>query len=348
VARRAARGLLRHASPTVRQRARTVTAVSAPPAPPDVARPPAPSAAAALAHALSSGDQPRVIEACQQVVRDLDRGAVAVLLDHLRAPTRQLAQQTLTQLGDAITGTLGDVLVDTRVAARVRRDVALVLGAISTPAAIAQLQRVPALAEPSVLQVTLRRMSAARKGDVAVLLDDAALRADITIDLEIHVRRQSQHAAAAAVAAGGPDLDLLCRALLESGLQARERAFRRLALVYPAREMLRAHRGLNSADDGIRAHALEYLEATLTPADRDLILPVLREAPRQPDDAGDPPPSRAALVETLMADHEPWLVTLAVHVAAVGADHDLREAVARAPVSDAISQATQKWALARL
>ena len=106
--------------------------------------------------------------------------------------------------------------------------------------------------------------------------------------------------------------------------------------------MLRAHRGITSGDDRIRAFALEYLEATLSPEDRELLLPALREPIVE---AGV---SRQALVETLAGDQDTWIATLAVHVLGVWRAASLRRLIADPMRHDVVYQETARWALARL
>jgi hypothetical protein len=264
---------------------------------------------------------------------------VPLLLASLAGVTRELARDTLVHLGDDVVGVLGDTLADDRIPVRVRRDVAVVLGRIATPAALAQLWRLPPSAPWTLRSVVLRGLDGARKAGVTVMVDEVTLREDIEADLREYALRQRQ--ASVFDDPPQPDLRLLVQALAEAASQARERVFRRLALIYPPREMLRAHRGLTSTDDRIRAYALEYLEATLTQADRDLVLPVLRTT--VPDDT-----QVAASVMTLASDEDIWIATLALHVLGSRRDAALRQVVSEPLREDDVYQETARWALARL
>jgi hypothetical protein len=188
--------------------------------------------------------------------------------------------------------------------------------------------------------LALRGLDAARKADLPIRLDEGSLRADLEADLQEFHRRRDQM-----VLLGNdhsPELRLLVRAVDEAAALARERVFRRLALIYPAREMLRAHRGIASGDDRIRAFALEYLEATLSPEDRERLLPALREP------IVEAAVSRQTLVETLAGDEDIWIATLAVHVLGVWRAASLRRLVADPMRQDAVYQEAARWALARL
>ena len=72
---------------------------------------------------------------------------------------------------------------------------------------------------------------------------------------------------------------LLARALGERIVQCRERIFRRLALLYPAPDILRARRGLVSLSARVRAQSMEYLETILSVEHKTLLAPLLDDAP---------------------------------------------------------------------
>lgn len=296
--------------------------------------------AGALHTALRSGDAARATAACVEVVAARERHAVPVLLSSLTGDVRDLVRNTLVQLGDDVAGTLGDTLADERVPLRVRRDVAIVLGRMATQAALAQLWRVPRTAPRGLRLLALRGLGAARKAAIPLAVDESDVRRDLHLDLQQLERRREQASQLGADA--GPEIGLLARALDEAAASARELLFRRLALIYPAREMMRAHRGISSGDDRIRAFALEYLEATLTPVDRDRLLPALRGG------EATPPASTQSLVETLAMDQDVWIATLAVHALGTWRAASLRAIVAAPVTQDAIYQETARWALARL
>jgi len=335
-ARRAAPALLRHPAAPVRARARRLQAMARSLA--TTSQVTSTVSPSRLLAALHDANDARIADACAKVIAQRDRAAVPVLVACLSGPARLTARDTLVRLGDDITGTLGDQLVDRREPPRVRRDLALVLGRIGTPSALAQLQRVQRDDLPALRSLALRGLDAARKRGHAVLVDPDAVRADIVQDLADLGTRQQQHAALANV----EDLGLLPTALAEAVAALREDTFRRLALLYPAREMLRAHRGLASSDDRIRAFALEYLDATLTPEDRETVLPALRMVPAPFEIAVD------ALLGQLATDADSWIATLAVHAIGRRRSHDLRDVVAAAAEGDAVRQETVRWALARL
>ena len=338
-ARREAGALVRHDSATVRARARReVRPVRAAPR---LAADQGWLAGHPDLQALRSGDQARARAACEAIVVARDRRAVPVLLDAVPGPTRRLVLETLTALGDAAAGALGDALADTTLAPRLRRDVATVLGRIATPTSLAQLMRVRQDDPRALRALALRGLNGARaRGEVRLVVDEAAVRDDIRGDvLELRERRSQRASLAAATS---PDLfGLLPRALDEAMAHARERVFRRLALLYPAREMLRAHRGLISGDERIGAFALEYLEATLTPDDRDDVLPALRASELVVRPADD-------VLRSLASDGDAWLATLAVHAIGLRRVASLRAVVDAAVKGDAIGQETARWALARL
>ncbi|HTV01608.1 MAG TPA: hypothetical protein VMF13_13755 [Luteitalea sp.] len=337
-ARREAERLTQHRSPAVRARARRERR------PPRSAAQPAGEVRWLTAHplyvAMKSGDEARARAACEAVVASRDRLAAPVLLECLQGATRGVARDTLVSLGDVVSGALGDALADPATPARVRRDVAVVLGRIGTASAVAQLARV-GRDDPRPLQsLTLMGMNAARKREIAFALDATAVRDAIRADILELQARLAQRAALAAESAG-TTLGLLPRALDEAVAHGREHVFRRLALLYPAREMLRAHRGLISGDERIGAYALEYLEATLSPDDREMVMPVLRS--NEPE-----VPSVDDVLQSLASGDDVWLATLAVHAIGLRRATHLRPVVHAAETADPTRLETVRWALARL
>ena len=67
---------------------------------------------------------------------------------------------------------------------RVRRDVAIVLGRMATPAALGQLWRVPRSAPRGLCLLALRGLDAARKAEIALAIDEDAVRRDLEADLD--------------------------------------------------------------------------------------------------------------------------------------------------------------------
>ncbi|BCS31956.2 hypothetical protein TBR22_A11600 [Luteitalea sp. TBR-22] len=336
-ARHVARPLVTHGSRHVRLRARRVLMPARP------ARTNGTSwtgAQAALSAALTTGDPARAAAACAEVTAAVDRAAVPVLLGHLSGATRMLVRDTLVTLGDAVAGSLGDALVDDRVPARVRRDLAQVLARIASPAALAQLTRVPEDAPRALRGLALRGLDAARKRGLDVPVDPAAAREALSVDVRDFERRRRHRATAAS--GSGPEWQLLARAVGEAAHQARERVFRRLALLYPAREMLRAHRGLASDDPRIAAFAVEYLEATLTPEHREQVLPVLVTPP------DDDPMALDALLLELLRDEDPWIAAIAAHACGARRDRALAPALQAVDARDPVHAEALAWAMGRL
>jgi len=75
---------------------------------------------------------------------------------------------------------------------------------------------------------------------------------------------------------------LLSRALQERLDQALERIFRLLGLAYPSQDIYTAYLGITSKNRISRANALEFLDNILKGRIRELLLPLLDDAPRSP------------------------------------------------------------------
>src|SRR5262249_49337933 len=95
-----------------------------------------------------------------------------------------------------------------------------------------------------------------------------------------------------------------------------------LALTYPPRDMLRAHRGLIAPNPRVRAQSMEFLEAFLSHQHKFLLRPLFDDAPEAERAAssatllGLPRPTLAALVSELTGDpSDRWLRACAFYVA---------------------------------
>jgi ATP/ADP translocase/HEAT repeat protein len=247
------------------------------------------------------------------------KDAVSLLVARLERPQdRQLAREALIAYGAPIVGRLGDYLVDPETSPRSRREIPRVLAELgSQDAAHSLLRAAGEVSDRTLIQRTLWALNRIRKQDVAVTLPSAVGERHLNDEAQ----RSWQLLARRGAASGAPDdagSRLLARALDERLLQCRERLFRRLGLVYPPREMLRAHRGLKSRSARIRAQSTEFLETVLTPGHRALLAPLLVDVSENERAhiaaarLGRSVPVWPELLQELAASHDLWLRTCAV------------------------------------
>lgn len=283
------------------------------------------------------------------------RRHVPALIGALGSPEQvAAARDGLAVFGDRVTGTLGDHLADVTVPIELRREIPRVLGEIPTPESVHALMRVPDRAD---VPLATRLLDACHR--IRLARPDVAFPADrVSEDITRDVRSElfalvNYRSCPLGGRASGERL--LCVALNERMEQALERVFRRLALLYPAREIHAAWRGIDSDDPKVRGHALEYLQNALSVEHRELVMPLV-------DDRGDE--GRLAFAESqfglryggqeaslraLLAGDDAWLRTLALHVVGEHRIGALRAAVA-AGVEDRDWRVreTARWAQAAL
>lgn len=248
------------------------------------------------------------------------RRHVPVLLEALARPDLlAAARDGLAMFGDRVTGTLGDHLADVTVPVELRRELPRVLGEIPTQESAHALMRVH---DRSDVPLSTRLLQACTR--IRLARRDVVFPADrVSEDIAHDVRSElfalvNYRSCPLGDRRSGERL--LCVALNERMEQALERVFRRLALLYPPREIRAAWLGTSSDDPKVRGHALEYLENALSVEHRELVMPLL-------DDRGDE--GRLAFaaerfglryggweasLRALLLGEDAWLRTLALHI----------------------------------
>jgi HEAT repeat protein len=209
-----------------------------------------------------------------------ERESVSLFMGRLAWPRDRVdARAALVRYGDRITGTLGDALDDPQLPLRSRREIPRVLALIGTQAAAFSLLRgIGRPRDAVLLQRTFWALTRIRKEDDRVVLPEPIARRHVRDEVAVYLRLLVQGHAAAQLP-GGPAQGLLTRALAERLAQSRELVFRGLALLYPPRDLLRAHRGFVSPNPRIRAQSLEYLETALLSGDLEAVRPLLDNSP---------------------------------------------------------------------
>jgi Cyclic nucleotide-binding domain/HEAT repeats len=359
--------LSQHPSATVRERvaALRVLWTGAPSRPPTgtgaALRPPAAESAAEGGSALEAlaarvGDtDPEVRRGAFRSLGLLGaRESIPFLLESLaRPPDRAFAREALCLYGRRVVGTLGDHLVDATTALRIRREIPRVLSLLPSQDALHALLRGAGTEGDAVLlQRTLWAMTRIRKERADVVLAAPIVDGHVRGELEVS-HRLGRWRRVASASGDADGTALLVRALDERKSQSRQRLFRRLALVYSPREMLRASRALASPEPRVRAQGMEYLDAVLSPEHKALVIPALER--RALEAGADPFPTEAAtgalgaLLVELLAGDDAWLQTCALFAAGSLALAQLSPVVERAEdAPDEIVRETARWASRKL
>jgi hypothetical protein len=268
--------------------------------------------------------------------------------------TRVAARGGLAAYGNRVVGTIGDYLADGDVPLGIRRELPLVLAEIGTQEAANELLRAPFPVDPALLLRLLKAQNKIRARSPKVHFPRAAvaemLQRDVELFLRLHVH----------VEVWKPEGSSRARDLLLSSLEERcestyARIFRRLGLLYPAEEIFLGYRALAGGQSRrTRAQALEYLDTTLMPEDRRLLVPLLEEPERRIVLAttlyGIRPFTRETSLEALVRGSDTWLQACALY--AIGAERwgdlaDLVRAAVDAATTPLVAE-TAGWSLRRL
>ncbi|MPZ20483.1 MAG: hypothetical protein GEV06_21605 [Luteitalea sp.] len=279
--------------------------------------------------------------------------ALVARLEHTRQ--RKDARDALASFGSLIVGTLGDYLADRRSSLKVRREIPRVLATIGSQDAVHSLLRVADDRDcPILLQRTLWALNRVRKSDVSLFLPRATIARQLHDDVDVYLRLMI-HRAPLSGMTNGPDVRLLHRAVTERLERAHELIFRRLALLYPPRDILRARRGLDSSDTRLRTQAREYLDSILTIDDRWMLAPLVgEEAEAERVRAAAfrlqlEPPSLLQVLRTLLASRDSWLRACTLYLIGSKRLDELADLVAKhLDARDATVRETAAWAMAHL
>ena len=271
-----------------------------------------PGAGLALAGLLADPDAEVRRSALRSAAHFADPALDARVIEALGDPaTRAAARTALTARGEAVREPLIHVLLDPRAERRLRRQVPGILARTPTPATLtALLAALEARATDRLLDYRiLIALNRVRARHPEVVFDAEAVGRMVESEIE------GSHAVSAALGAlaphagRSPTLDLLLRSLHEALADHRERLFRALGLLHPAAEMHRCYLVITGEDPAPRAHALEWLEATVG-ARLYARLPLVA-APPVPAADGD----AGAALARLRIGEDTWLAELATRAA---------------------------------
>lgn len=279
--------------------------------------------------------------------------ALVARLEH--AKQRKDARDALASFGTLIVGTLGDYLADRRSSLRGRREIPRVLATIGGQDAVHSLLRAADERDcPILLQRTLWALNRVRKSDATLFLPRATIARQLHDDVDMYLRLMI-HRAPLRGMTDGPAVRLLYRVVTERLEGAHERIFRRLALLYPPRDILRARRGLDSSDARLRTQAREYLDSILTIDDRWMLAPLVgEEAEGERVRAAAlrlqlAPPSLLQVLRTLLAGRDTWLRACTLYLIGSKRLDELTDLVAQnLEARDATVRETAVWAMAHL
>jgi AAA family ATP:ADP antiporter len=267
--------------------------------------------------------------------------------------TREAARSALAGFGNRVVGTLGDWLDDDTVSIAIRRELPLVLAAVATQESANELLRAGLPEDPLLLLRLLKAQNKIRVRNPAVEFPRLAVREALQHEVDTYLQL-SRHLDVWRAEPPSRGQELL-RGSLDDRLDATlDRIFRRLGLLYPAREVFLGYRAFAGSSRRTRAQALEYLEALLLPEDRRLLVPLLdashdRRALLTGSLYGLQPYTRESSLEALVRGHDAWLQACALYVIGVQRVSGLAELVRQGlRAAHPLVRETAAWGLDRL
>ena len=217
---------------------------------------------------------PEVLGAAFRAVGKLrKRSLIPRLIKRLSQPElTDVAVAVLSDMGDAVAGTLRDHLVDPDTPIEVRREIPAVLQAIGTPAA-----------QFVLLESVLDSDTVVRHRIITALNKLGQIYPDRRVDrrlietvlgAEIMAHYRSYQVLATLGARVDANSDPVVQWIKDSMQQEAERVFRLLNMLYLGHDMHSAYVGMMSGDPVVHDNAIEFLETVLSPQLRELILPL--------------------------------------------------------------------------
>jgi len=216
---------------------------------------------------LQDADQEVARHAIRAVAALRKRREAPLLVERLGDPElRNDAADALLTFEDSIAGTLRDYLADNETPIEIRREIPPILLRLGTPVALRILAN-NIIQGDSILRyriiAALNKLRDLHKSvDIDVSLVETVLVAEI-----MGLYRSYQILASLKGQPAEP--------LLESMKDDLERIFRLIKLMAPEHDLQSAYIGLQSKDPVMRANALEYLDNTLKPQLKNLLVPLI-------------------------------------------------------------------------
>jgi hypothetical protein len=270
---------------------------------------------------LADPDSRVAASACRAAGLLRSRAYLFALIGHLgHARVRGEAIEAISRFGVSICGTLGDVLVDESVDARIRRQVPRVLKLIPHQRSVEALLTSIGHKDLGTRAAVLKALNSLRETAPALTFENNFVSDQISSEVRYYFEMNAAMAPFRSSQAGMPASALLARTMEERLRQTLERLFRLLGLRYPPKEIYSAYLALSHRRAEQNTAAIEFLDNVLERNLKRILLPLLdapehvlergrdlfQVEPRTPEDA----------IRSLINSRDPWLVACAMSAAA--------------------------------
>jgi AAA family ATP:ADP antiporter len=257
--------------------------------------------------------------AMRAVGRLRKRNLVPRMLRRLAEPgLTDTAVAVLAEMGDAISGTLRDHLIDGDVPIEIRREVPAVLQAIDTPAAQYVLLESVLDSDTILRHRVITALNKLGQGHPERKVDRRLIETVLGAEIMGHYRAYQVLGTLGASLDGDPDPVL--QGLRASMQQEAERIFRLLKILYPEHDLHSAYVGLQADDPVVQDNAMEFLETVISPHLRGLLVPLFDRGVSARQRAhlanrliGSSLGDRDEAMAVMMLSRDPWLQSCAAY-----------------------------------
>ena len=271
-----------------------------------------------LARSLRDKDPEIAREAMQAATRLGTRRFVPDLLELLSvADCRESATESLAGFGNRILGTLRDYMADEEIPMEIRREIPTVMVALGTEEAQSLLVENLFQGDSALRFRVISALNKCRRSCPEIRLDTQMVETVLAAEILGHYR---SYQALGALAGKLDHDDPSMQALRESIHQEVERIFRLLGILFPQHDFHAAHIGLRASDSAVHDNVLEFLDNTLRPELRELLVPLidsvvrLEQRVRRADALlGTSVDTSKEAVSMLIHSGDPWLRSCAAY-----------------------------------
>lgn len=282
-------------------------------------------------HRLLNDHEPKVVAAACRAAGVLrSRSYIHDLVWLLPNPhLRGDACTALAAYGPRICGSLGDILEDRTVAARIRRRIPRVLKLIADQRSVDILLKATIHSEPHIRDMALKALNRLRTNAPRLHFEPGFITPQIMTEARSYFELNAALAPLRDSKNGGITTSLLRRSLEERLQKTMDRLFRLLALQYPPKEIYSAFVAVQRRRADELSAALEFLDNVVDREVKRILIPLV-DAPAHLAERGkelfsiEPRTTETALRE-LMQSGDPWLAPCAE---AAATELNLRRALA--------------------
>jgi ATP:ADP antiporter, AAA family len=284
----------------------------------------------ALHKLLNDADPKVVAAACRAAGAIRSRSYIHDLVWLLPNPhLRGEAVAALAAYGPRICGSLGDILEDRTVAARIRRHIPRVLKHIADQRSVDVLLKATIHSEPAIRDMAIKALNRLRTNAPRLHFEQGFITPQIMTEARSYFELNAALAPLRDANHAGVTASLLRRSLEERLHRTLDRLFRLLALQYPPKEIYSAFLAVQRRRADELSAALEFLDNVVEREVKRILIPLV-DAPshlaqRGKELYGIEPRSTEAALRELMQSGDPWLAPCAQ---AAATELNLRRALA--------------------